>query len=285
MDYISPSEVAGSFVANGAVKSKLPVRQLLLRGALSGALLGFATTVAFTANAQGLPPIVGAVLFPVGFAMIVILGLELVTGSFAMLPAAWLAGETSLLRVLGNLVWVFAGNLAGGCLYAWMYAAVQTQFHHVPGDRRSRFDRRRSPGQNARLREAWDQWPLACHGESGALQLDGLHGRGYGPHVPLHAGQDRRMLAAHLHLLCAGIRALSRQHVHHPGRHVDGCASFAARLVAVESASRHSWQPRWRISICGPADALASRRHAYKDRVATPRNGRGTASGGSTRRS
>jgi len=132
MDYISPSEVAGSFVANGAVKSKLPVRQLLLRGALSGALLGFATTVAFTANAQGLPPIIGALLFPVGFAMIVILGLELVTGSFAMLPAAWLAGGTSLLRILGNLLWVFAGNLAGGCLYAWMYAAVQTQFHHVP---------------------------------------------------------------------------------------------------------------------------------------------------------
>jgi formate transporter len=132
MDYISPSEVAGSFVANGALKSKLPVRQLLLRGALSGALLGFATTVAFTANAQGLQPIVGAVLFPVGFAMIVILGLELVTGSFAMLPTAWLAGGTSLLCILGNLFWVFVGNLAGGCLYAWMYAAVQTQFHHVP---------------------------------------------------------------------------------------------------------------------------------------------------------
>ena len=132
MDHISPSEVAASFVANGAVKSKLPVRQLLLRSALSGALLGFATTVAFTADAQGLPPVIGAILFPVGFAMIVILGLELVTGSFAMLPAAWLTGETSLLRVLGNLVWVFAGNLAGGCLYAWMYATVQTQFHHVP---------------------------------------------------------------------------------------------------------------------------------------------------------
>ena len=131
MDYISPSEVAGTFVSNGAAKARLPIGQLLLRGVLSGALLGFATTVAFTATAQGLPPIVGAVLFPVGFAMIVVLGLELVTGSFAMLPAAWLAGETSLVRVLGNLMWVFVGNLAGGCLYAWMYAGVQTQFHHV----------------------------------------------------------------------------------------------------------------------------------------------------------
>ena len=132
MDYISPSEVAGSFVASGAAKTRLSIGQLVLRGILSGALLGFATTVAFTATAQGLPPIVGAVLFPVGFAMIVILGLELVTGSFSMLPAAWLAGETSLLRVIGNFTLVFVGNLAGGCLYAWMYAAVQTQFHHAP---------------------------------------------------------------------------------------------------------------------------------------------------------
>ncbi len=131
MDYISPSAVAGTFVTNGAFKSRLPVSQLLLRGILSGALLGFATTVAFTATAQGLPPIAGAILFPVGFAMIVVLGLELVAGSFAMLPVAWLAGQTGALRVLSNLAWVFAANLTGGCLYAWMYAAVQTQFHHV----------------------------------------------------------------------------------------------------------------------------------------------------------
>lgn len=132
MDYISPSEVAGNFVAGGAAKSRLSIGQLLLRGFLSGALLGFATTVAFSATAQGLPPIVGAVLFPVGFAMIVVLSLELVTGSFSMLPAAWLAGQTGVLRVLGNLVWVFVANLAGGCFYAAVYAAVQTQFHHAP---------------------------------------------------------------------------------------------------------------------------------------------------------
>jgi formate/nitrite transporter len=132
MDYIRPSEVAESFLAGGAAKSQLPVRQLLLRGLLSGALLGFATTVAFVANAQGLPPVIGAALFPVGFAMIVVLSLELVTGSFAMVPAAFLAGRVRLPRVLANLTWVFLGNLIGGCLYAWMYAAVQTQFHHAP---------------------------------------------------------------------------------------------------------------------------------------------------------
>jgi formate transporter len=132
MDYIRPSDVAESFLANGVTKSQLPVSQLLLRGLLSGALLGFATTVAFTATSQGLAPVIGAILFPVGFAMIVVLGLELVTGSFAMLPTAFLAGKVGLARVMTNLIWVFLGNLIGGCLYAWMYASVQTQFHRAP---------------------------------------------------------------------------------------------------------------------------------------------------------
>ncbi len=132
MDYVKPSEVAEIFVATGAAKAQLRIRDLLLRGFLSGALLGFATTVAFSANAQGLPPVVGAVLFPAGFAMIVVLSLELVTGSFALLPSAWVAKQAGLSRVAANLFWVFLGNLIGGCLYAGLYAAVTTQFHHVP---------------------------------------------------------------------------------------------------------------------------------------------------------
>jgi formate transporter len=132
MDWIKPSEVAETFLASGITKAHLSIAQLLVRGFLSGALLGFATTVAFTATAQGLPPTIGAVLFPVGFAMIVILGLELVTGSFAMLPAALITRRIGIGRMLGNLTLVFLANLIGSLTYAAMYAAVQTQFHHVP---------------------------------------------------------------------------------------------------------------------------------------------------------
>lgn len=132
MDYVKPSEVAEVFVATGASKAKLKITDLLLRGFLSGAILGFATTVAFSANAQGLPPIVGAILFPAGFAMIVVLGLELVTGSFALLPSAFAAKHATFGCVAANLFWVFLGNLAGGCVYAALYAGVMTQFHHVP---------------------------------------------------------------------------------------------------------------------------------------------------------
>lgn len=132
MDYIKPSEVAENFVAAGAAKAHLKRGDLVLRGSLSGAFLGFATTVAFSVNAQGLPPVVGAVPFPTGFAMIVVLGLELVTGSFALLPSAWVARQASLGGVAANLFWVFIGSLIGGCAYAGLYAAVMTQMHRAP---------------------------------------------------------------------------------------------------------------------------------------------------------
>lgn len=132
MDYIKPSEVAETFFTTAVVKSKLSIPQLLLRGFLSGALLGFATAVAFASTGQGLPPVVGAILFPVGFAMIVVLGLELVTGNFALIPSATISGEVGFPSAFSNLIWVFMGNLLGGCLFAYLYTVVQTQFHHVP---------------------------------------------------------------------------------------------------------------------------------------------------------
>ena len=95
MDYMKPNEVADTMVEAGIKKVGLPVRDLLIRGALSGAILGFATSLAIGAIVETHQPIVGAVIFPVGFVMIVLLGLELVTGSFALVPLAWLEGKAT----------------------------------------------------------------------------------------------------------------------------------------------------------------------------------------------
>ena len=73
-------------VQAGAAKAQLGPFDLLVRGCLSGALLGFATSLALGATVQTGQILVGALIFPVGFVMIVLLGLELVTGSFAVLP-------------------------------------------------------------------------------------------------------------------------------------------------------------------------------------------------------
>jgi formate transporter len=128
MDHVDPSTVARAMIDAGIAKISLPVGQLLLRGALSGALLAFATSLAFVSNAQGLPPLVGAIIFPVGFAMIVVLGLELVTGSFSLIPLAVIEDEAGVATAASNLAYVFAGNLVGAMFYALLYAAVQTQF-------------------------------------------------------------------------------------------------------------------------------------------------------------
>ncbi len=117
MDYIKPVEVVKNMVAVGDTKAGLAVKDLLVRGFLSGALLGFATSLAFTAAAQTNTPLVGALVFPVGFVMIVLLGLELVTGSFALVPLAALERRRSWAQVISNLTWVFLANLAGSVAY------------------------------------------------------------------------------------------------------------------------------------------------------------------------
>ncbi|PYM37755.1 MAG: formate transporter [Candidatus Rokuibacteriota bacterium] len=123
MPYVKPDAVVAQMVQAGALKSRLPVRDLLTRGFLSGALLGFATTLAFTASLQTRVGLVGALVFPVGFVMIVLLGLELVTGNFALVPLAVLEGRSDAGALLANWAWVFLGNLLGGVFYALLFTA------------------------------------------------------------------------------------------------------------------------------------------------------------------
>ena len=87
MDSVKPPDIVAAMIQAGSTKARLGPFDLLVRGVLSGALLGFATSLAIGATMQTGQPIVGALIFPVGFVMIVLLGLELVTGSFALRAA------------------------------------------------------------------------------------------------------------------------------------------------------------------------------------------------------
>ena len=126
MAYIKPDAVLETMVQAGQTKANLSIKDWLIRGFLSGALLGYATTLAFTAAGQTGLPIVGALLFPVGFVMIVLLGLELVTGNFALLPLPMLEGKASWQQLLANWGWVFAGNLLGSVFYALLFSLTVT---------------------------------------------------------------------------------------------------------------------------------------------------------------
>jgi len=126
MDYAKPTEVAAAMVASGRYKLTLAPRDLLIRGALSGAILGVATSLAVTGAVSTGQPLVGAIIFPVGLVMIVLLGLELITGSFALLPLPWLDREASGASVLSNWGWVFVANLIGSVVYGALLAVALT---------------------------------------------------------------------------------------------------------------------------------------------------------------
>ncbi|MGG3454141.1 formate/nitrite transporter family protein [Paenibacillus rhizolycopersici] len=127
MDYVKPGEVLGTMIETGENKANLSILQLLVKGFLGGAILAFATTLALTATQQTSLGLVGAVVFPVGFVIIVLLGLELVTGSFALIPLAVLERRVSLTRMLSSFGWVILGHLIGCAVYAVLYGLTITK--------------------------------------------------------------------------------------------------------------------------------------------------------------
>jgi formate/nitrite transporter len=126
MDYAKPTDVVASMIDAGLKKLALGPRDLLIRGAISGALLGAATTLAFTGAVTTGQPLVGALIFPVGLVMMVLLGLELVTGSFALVPLARLEGKASRNAVIANWSWVFVANLLGSLAFGVLIAISLT---------------------------------------------------------------------------------------------------------------------------------------------------------------
>jgi len=126
MAYVKPDTVLEQMVLAGGAKGQLPVKDLLVRGILAGSLLGFATTLAFTATLQTKVGLTGALVFPVGFVMIVLLGLELVTGNFALLPLALREGRATPGALAANWAWVFVGNLIGSVFYAALFSLTVT---------------------------------------------------------------------------------------------------------------------------------------------------------------
>lgn len=126
MDYVQPTDLLNDAIKTASKKASLSVRDLLIRSFLAGGLLAYATSLVFIVLAQNIAPIVGAILFPVGFVILVLLGLELATGNFALMPVGWAAGEVSPSRMLRNLGWVYLGNLAGSLFYAGLFYLAVT---------------------------------------------------------------------------------------------------------------------------------------------------------------
>ncbi len=128
MSYIKPPELVTAMIDAGESKVHMSTRDTLMRAFMAGAILALAAVFAITVTVQTGQPIVGAILFPVGFCMLYLLGYDLLTGVFVLAPLAWLDKRPGVTGrgVLRNWGLVFVGNFAGAFTVAVMMAITFT---------------------------------------------------------------------------------------------------------------------------------------------------------------
>jgi formate/nitrite transporter len=122
MAYLAPSEFVTKMVDAGESKVLMSTRDTLIRAFMAGATLALAAVFAVTIAVQTGEPLLGALLFPVGFSMLYLLGFDLLTGVFVLAPlAVWDKRPGVTWRgVLRNWGLVFIGNFAGALTVAFM---------------------------------------------------------------------------------------------------------------------------------------------------------------------
>ena len=134
MSYIVPSEFVTKMVDAGEAKLYMANRDAFIRAFMAGAILSVAAVFAITVTMQTGLPILGAALFPVGFCMLYLLGLDLVTGVFMLTPLAWLDKRpgVTIKSILKHWAVVFLGNFAGALTISVLMAIVYTYGFSAP---------------------------------------------------------------------------------------------------------------------------------------------------------
>src|SRR5437588_12712250 len=128
MSYLVPSEFVTKMVDAGESKVFMSTRDTVIRAYMAGAILALAAAFAVMVTVQTGYPIIGAILFPVGFCMLYLLGFDLLTGVFVLTPLAVIDKRPGATwkGVLRNWGLVFTGNFAGAFTVAVMMAIYVT---------------------------------------------------------------------------------------------------------------------------------------------------------------
>lgn len=128
MSYVKPSVLTEAMIESGQSKALMSTRDTVIRAYMGGAILALAAAFAVTITVQTGNALAGAVLFPVGFCLLYLLGFDLLTGVFTLVPVAWLARRPGVngRSMLRNWGLVFAGNFAGALTVALIIAVIVT---------------------------------------------------------------------------------------------------------------------------------------------------------------
>ena len=88
MAYLAPAEFVTKMVDAGESKLLMSTRDTLIRAYMAGAILALAAAFAVSITVNTGNPLIGALLFPVGFCMLYLMGFDLLTGVFTLAPLA-----------------------------------------------------------------------------------------------------------------------------------------------------------------------------------------------------
>jgi formate transporter len=137
MSYLAPSEFVTKMIDAGESKVFMSTRDTIIRAYMAGATLALAAAFAVTINVTTGVPLLGAVLFPVGFVMLYLMGFDLLTGVFVLCPLALIDKRPGVTigGVLRNWGLVFVGNFAGAFTVAVMMAIIVTFGFSTPPDK------------------------------------------------------------------------------------------------------------------------------------------------------
>jgi formate/nitrite transporter len=128
MAYLAPAEFVTKMVDAGESKIFMSTRDTMIRAYMAGAILALAAAFAVTVTVQTGQPLAGAILFPVGFCMLYLMGFDLLTGVFMLTPLALIDKRPGVTTagILRNWGLVFVGNFAGAFTVAVMMAIIFT---------------------------------------------------------------------------------------------------------------------------------------------------------------
>lgn len=128
MAYVAPTEFVKKMIDAGEAKVFMSTRDTLIRAFMAGAILALAAAFAITISVQTGQPLAGAILFPVGFCLLYLLGFDLLTGVFMLVPLALIDRRpgVTVRGVLRNWGLVFVGNFGGALTVATIMSIIFT---------------------------------------------------------------------------------------------------------------------------------------------------------------
>ncbi len=135
MSYLEPTEFVSKMVDQGESKVYMSTKDTLIRAFMAGAILALAAVFAITVATQTGSPLLGAILFPVGFIMLYLMKFDLLTGVFTLVPLALIDRRPGVTvgQVLRNWGLVFVGNFAGALAVAFMMSFILTYGYSTDG--------------------------------------------------------------------------------------------------------------------------------------------------------